>query len=151
MKLKLNLIAKGVIFLVIVFAIFAIVNSNANPKPSAIVYKSLTCGCCEGFISELKRDFDVDVRVMDDISTIKDQYNIPLEMQSCHTTVIGDYFIEGHVPIEAIDELLETMPDVEGIILPGMPAGAPGMSGAKKAPFQIYSLKDGITSAFLEI
>ena len=149
--MKLNFIAKVVVFLVIIFAIFAIVNSNTNPKTGAIVYKSATCGCCEGFISELQRDFNVEVKVMEDISSIKDEYNIPLDMQSCHTTLIGDYFIEGHVPMEAINELLETMPDVEGIILPGMPAGSPGMSGTKREPFKIYFLNDGITSEFLEI
>ncbi len=151
MELNLKFTAKVLVFLVIVFAVFALVNSNANPKTGAVVYKSLTCGCCEGFISELKNDFDVEIKIMDDISSIKDKYNIPLDMQSCHTTIIGDYFIEGHVPMEAINELLETMPDVEGIILPGMPAGAPGMSGTKKEPFKIYSLKDGVTSEFLEI
>ncbi len=151
MELNLKFIAKVLVFFIIVFAVFGIVNSKINPKTSALVYKSLTCGCCEGFISELKNDFDVDIRVMDDISSIKERYNIPLEMQSCHTAIIEDYFIEGHVPMEAIDKLLETMPDVEGIILPGMPAGAPGMSGTKKEPFVIYSLKDGVISEFLEI
>ncbi len=151
MELNLKFIAKVLVFFVIVFAVFAIVNSKVNLKTGAVVYKSLTCGCCEGFISELKNDFDVDIRIMDDISSIKEKYNIPLEMQSCHTTIVGDYFIEGHVPMEAIDELLKTMPDVEGIILPGMPAGAPGMSGIKKEPFKIYSLKDGVISEFLEI
>ncbi len=149
--MKLNFIAKIVVFLVIIFAIFAIVNSSTNPKTRAIVYKSATCGCCEGFISELQRDFDVEVKVMNDISGIKDEYDIPLDMQSCHTTIIGDYFIEGHVPMEAINELLETMPDVEGIILPGMPAGSPGMSGIKRESFKIYSLNQGVTSEFLEI
>lgn len=149
MELNLKFIAIILVFFVIIFAIFAIINNNA--KPEAVVYKSLTCGCCEGFISELKRDFNVDIRIMEDISSIKDKYNIPLEMQSCHTTLIGDYFIEGHVPMEAIDELLEKRPDVEGIILPGMPTGSPGMSGTKRESFKIYSLKDGVTSEFLEI
>ncbi len=151
MELNLKFVAKLLVFLIIVFAVFAIVNGKANPKTGAVVYKSLTCGCCEGFISELEKDFDVEIKIMDDISSIKDKYDIPSEMQSCHTTIIGDYFIEGHVPMEAINKLLETMPDIAGIILPGMPAGAPGMSGTKKEPFKIYSLKDGVTSEFLEI
>ena len=151
MELNLKFIAKLLVFLIIVFAVFAIVNSKVNPKTGAIVYKSLTCGCCEGFISELEKDFDVEIKIMDDISSIKGKYNIPSEMQSCHTTIIGDYFIEGHVPMEAINKLLEERPEIDGIILPGMPAGSLGMSGAKKEPFKIYSLKDGVTSEFLEI
>ncbi len=151
MELNLKFIAKVLVFFIIAFAVFSIVNSKINPKTGAVVYHSPTCGCCGGFISELKQNFDVDAKIMDDMSSIKNQYNIPLGMQSCHTTIINGYFIEGHVPMEAINELLKKRPDVEGIILPGMPAGSPGMSGTKKAPFKIYSLKDGVTSEFLEI
>ena len=151
MELNLKFIATILVFFVIVFAVFSVVNNKINPKTEAIVYKSLTCGCCEGFSDELKKNFDVDMRVMENMSIIKNQYNIPSEMESCHTTVIGDYFIEGHVPMKAIDELLNRKPDIDGIILPGMPAGSPGMSGAKKEIFKIYSLKEGVGSEFMEI
>jgi hypothetical protein len=69
-------------------------------------------------------------------------------MQSCHTTVVGDYFIEGHVPIEAIDKLLSEKPLIDGIALPGKPYGAPGMRGAKTSDFTIYALSDGRASVF---
>jgi len=72
-------------------------------------------------------------------------------MQSCHTTEIGDYFVEGHVPIEAIDKLLAEKPDIDGITLPDMPAGSPGMPGVKREEFVIYSLKDGESSEFMRI
>ncbi len=151
MELNLKFIATVLVFFVIVFAVFSIISDNINPKTEAVVYKSLICGCCEGFIYELKKNFNVNIKVMDDISSIKNQYNIPPEMESCHTTVINGYFIEGHVPIEAINKLLEEKPEIDGIILPGMPAGSPGMSGLKKESFKIYSLKEGITSEFMEI
>ncbi len=41
------------------------------------------------------------------------------------------YFIEGHVPIEAIEKLLTEKPEIDGIALPQMPSGSPGMSGFK--------------------
>lgn len=72
-------------------------------------------------------------------------------MQSCHTTVIGGYYIEGHVPVEAIKRLLEEKPQIDGIALPGMPAGSPGMSGSKEGPFVIYSISGGQTSEFMRI
>jgi len=73
----------------------------------------------------------------DDESIKKD---VPLNLRTCHTTMVGDYFVEGHVPYEAIEKLLEEKPDIAGIALPGMPSGAPGMTGFKSGPFVIYSV-----------
>ena len=73
-------------------------------------------------------------------------------MESCHTTVIGEYFVEGHVPVEAIEKLLAEKPDVAGIGMPGMPSGSPGMPGAKQGQFIIYSInKDGTINEFMRI
>lgn len=88
---------------------------------------------------------------MEDISGIKNSLGVPDELLSCHTTVIKDYFIEGHVPIEAISKLIEERPDVKGISLPGMPSGSPGMPGAKEGTFVIYSVDDGGYSEFMVI
>lgn len=118
----------------------------------ATVFKSPTCGCCVGYVAELeKQGFEVNVVSTTDMSSIKHQYNIPGNMGSCHTMVIGDYFVEGHVPIEAVNALLEEQPNIDGIALPNMPSGSPGMPGAKKAAFRIYSLSDGEISDFMTI
>ena len=61
------------------------------------------------------------------------------------------YFIEGHVPFEAVNKLLKEQPDIDGIALPGMPIGTPGMPGDKDEPFVIYQLKDGKSSVFMTI
>lgn len=54
---------------------------------------------------------------------------IPDLAASCHTAMVDDYAIEGHVPVEAIRRLLVDRPDVAGLALPGMPADSPGMGG----------------------
>ena len=72
-------------------------------------------------------------------------------MQSCHTAILGKYFIEGHVPLEAINKLLKERPDIDGIALPGMPIGTPGMPGEKEETFIIYQLVDGKSSVFMTI
>ena len=41
-------------------------------------------------------------------------------LQSCHTAFIGDYFVEGHVPSDAITKLLSENPDIKGITVPGI-------------------------------
>jgi hypothetical protein len=72
-------------------------------------------------------------------------------MQSCHTSVLGTYFVEGHVPMAALTRLMQDRPAIDGISLPGMPAGSPGMGGLKGAPFIIYALQGGYTSVFMEV
>lgn len=127
-------------------------HSNTAQARSATIYKSPTCGCCTQYIAYLKnRGFDVTVEEMNDLSSIKSQYGIPHNMESCHTMVIDDYVVEGHVPVDAIEQLLTEKPDIDGIALPGMPAGSPGMPGAKHGEFQIYSLDKGQSQSYSSI
>ena len=96
------------------------------------------------------RDHGFAVRSMpiDDMATMKQQMGVPKDVWSCHTAVIDGYAIEGHVPVEAIEDLLAQRPAIDGIALPGMPSGSPGMPGAKAAPFAILAVSDGATSDF---
>jgi len=87
----------------------------------------------------------------DNLDEVKDRFNIPEEMWSCHTSVIGDYYIEGHVPVAAIEKLLAEQPDIDGIALPGMPSGSPGMTGEQEAPFVVYAVADGTTFEFMTL
>ena len=121
-------------------------------KYTVEVFKTPTCGCCNGYVLFLEGEqFEVKKTNMTSLDSIKKKHNIPGEMQSCHTSVVGKYFIEGHVPIEAINKLLKEQPDIDGIALPGMPMGTPGMSGNKEAPYVIYQLIDGQYSVFMTI
>lgn len=107
------------------------------------VYKSPGCSCCGGFIDELKgQSADVVVREVsdDELAQVKKRYGIGPELQSCHTTVADGYVVEGHVPFEVLARLLSEKPEIEGIALPGMPSGTPGMPGPKVGPFQIKTL-----------
>ena len=129
----------------------ALANIN-NKKLSVEVFKTPSCGCCYGYVLFLEKEkFNVKQTDMRSLHSIKQKYNIPLEMQSCHTTIIGKYFIEGHVPLEAINKLLKEQPDIDGIALPGMPIGTPGMPGKKEEPFVVYQLIDGKFSIFMTI
>jgi hypothetical protein len=113
--------------------------AGTNALSKMVVHKSPTCGCCNNYISYLRREgYDVEVMNHENMDPIKDQYNIPSGMQSCHTTIIGDYVSEGHVPSESIAKMMNEKPKIAGITMPGMPAGAPGMGGAKNKPFAIY-------------
>ncbi len=127
-------------------------SANIDNKQIVEVFKTPTCGCCNGYVLFLeKENFKVKKTDMGNLDTIKKKYTIPLEMQSCHTTIMDKYFIEGHVPLEAINKLLKEQPDIDGIALPGMPIGTPGMPGDKDEPYVIYQLVDGKFSVFMTI
>ena len=127
--------------------------ANINDKKLSVeVFKTPSCGCCYGYVLFLEKEkFNVKQTDMRSLHSIKQKYNIPLEMQSCHTTIIGKYFIEGHVPLEAVNKLLKEQPNIDGIALPGMPIGTPGMPGKKEEPFVVYQLIDGKFSIFMTI
>jgi len=118
----------------------------------AVIYKSPSCGCCVGFNAEIQRiGVKTEMIATEDMQAVKDRYNIPRNMESCHTMVIGNYFIEGHIPFEVIEKLLTEKPDIDGIALPNMPAGTPGMPGIKSGAYDIYQLKDGVSSIYMSI
>lgn len=118
-----------------------------------VTYKSPNCGCCGAWARYTRQQgFENDVRDVSNMRSVKIDHDIPASVSSCHTTIVGDYVIEGHVPIEAIEKLLEEQPDIEGIALPGMPSGSPGMPGPKQGEWTIYALhEDGSTSTFMEM
>ncbi len=111
---------------------------------SVTLYKSPNCGCCTGHAKALEEaGFAVTIEETNNLDAVKQSHNIPAGGASCHTSVIGDYVVEGHVPLEAIEKLLTEQPDIPGIGLPGMPIGTPGMPGPKLAPYEVYQLSEG--------
>ena len=107
--------------------IIALTQENID-IPKVFSYRSASCGCCKKWINHL-RDNGLEVvdNIVEDVSAIKIQYQIPNNLRSCHSAQIGKYKIEGHVPIESINKLLEEKPLISGLAVPGMPHGSPGM------------------------
>ena len=140
-------------------------SGSAGPsKPSATetvaavssamtVYRDPSCGCCEAW-AKIARKAGYQVNVIDhaNMPAIKAQYGVPDELLSCHTTIVGGYAVEGHVPLEDVRRLLEQKPGaIRGIAVAGMPLGSPGMEVPEgtKQPFQVMAFaKDGRVSVF---
>ena len=80
----------------------------------------------------------------------KDRFQIAPELAGCHTAVVGDYFIEGHVPASDIERLLAERPLARGLTVPGMPMSSPGMGGPGAGDTYDTLLvgSDGSTSVF---
>jgi len=126
----------------------------SNYAGDMTIYKSGSCGCCAVYSNYFKGKGNSQVKVanLENLNSLKKQYGIPLAMESCHTTIIGDYFIEGHIPLEAIEKLLNEKPNIKGIAMPGMPSGSPGMTGAKKGDFVVYKVNnDGSYGEWMRI
>ena len=133
---------------------------DAAPPPSspvpgsveAIAYRSPTCGCCENYEEYLIRHgFAVESEVTEDLDPVKERYGIPEEAESCHTVVVGDYVVEGHVPVEAIEKLLDERPEVDGIAVPGMPSNSPGMGEPDGQPLEVVSITDGKVAPYMTL
>ena len=126
--------------------------AHGEPIPVTL-YKNPECGCCEGYADYLRQHgFAVTTKSTPDLSEISHKAGIPTDLQGCHTAFIGDYVVDGHVPVEAINKLLTERPGIKGITLPGMPLGSPGMSGEKSGTFTIYAINpDGKSSVFMTL
>jgi hypothetical protein len=80
--------------------------------------------------------FDVTATNVEDMAAVKQKYGVPDKAGSCHTSLVGGYVIEGHVPADVVKRLLAERPKVAGLAVPGMPASAPGMD----IPGQPYTI-----------
>ena len=130
-------------------AAFGASAANAGETKQAVLYKDPACGCCQAYAGYLRENgFAVTVRPTENMSLIKQRHSVPERFEGCHTLLVDGYVIEGHVPISAIERLLDERPAIKGISLPGMPQGSPGMSGRQTAPFTVYELTDGAPKVY---
>lgn len=134
------------------FASIAVAETAApvpHGLPLAVVHKSPSCGCCGLWVDHLKSaGFPVQVQDSEDVVPVKHRLGVPSGKGSCHTAEIAGYFIEGHVPVGDIKRLLAEKPDAKGLVLPGMPAGSPGMESpdGSSQPFTVELVQaDGTT------
>ncbi len=100
-------------------------------KAAAImVHRDPDCGCCETWTSQLRANLNRPVEVFDspDRKPLQDRAAMPADLGSCHTAIIDGLIFEGHVPFADIKRLIATRPvGVNGLAVPGMPVGSPGM------------------------
>jgi hypothetical protein len=124
---------------------------TATPLPAfaatinAVMYKNPSCSCCETYAAYLEKNgFKVELKPSNDLDQISAGLGVPEKLQGCHSVVIGDYVVDGFVPVDLIKKMLAERPEITGIAMPGMPMGSPGMGGEKTETWTIYAFtKDG--------
>ena len=113
-------------------------SGEALQKDAITVYRSKTCGCCGKWVDHLKvAGFDVTAHVVDNVENAPIRGRVPKQLRSCHVAKVRNYLIEGHVPADVIKDLLKKKPELEGLAVPGMPAGSPGMESPNPEPYDI--------------
>ena len=114
---------------------------KTDPAAQAIVvYKTATCGCCGKWVDHLKAaGFAPTVHTLQTMDEAPVRKRIPTPLRSCHTATLEGYLVEGHVPADVIRKLLKEKPRVEGIAVPGMPAGSPGMESNTPEPYDVVT------------
>ena len=138
----------------LVFAFALLFGSPAFAANETIeVWKSKTCECCGDWVKHLEANgFDVMVHTADTslLDRVRRDAGISDKLAACHTAKIDGYFIEGHVPGTDIQRLMNERPDANGLTVPGMPMGSPGMDQGTE--FEKYDVllvkKDGTTEIF---
>jgi hypothetical protein len=118
---------------------------------SVQIYKTRSCECCRQWVMHLQEHrYRIFVQNVSAPALVEKKRALGVDprLASCHTALIGGYVVEGHVPAASIARLLREKPDVRGLVLPGMPAGAPGMGESDKALEVLALNRNGGTELF---
>lgn len=117
--------------------------ASRTPAAEVTVYKTPTCGCCTKWARHLEaHGFRVQTQDVADLAAVKRRLGVPREAEACHTAVVQGYVVEGHVPAEDVARLLDESPPVQGIAVPGMPKGSPGMESPHPEAYEVRVLDD---------
>lgn len=122
----------------------------AAVRETVRVHKQPGCGCCDKWGDHLRAaGFDLTVEEDATLDAYRDRLGVPRTLRSCHTGVVGDYVVEGHVPADLIRRMLDEKPNIAGIAVPGMPLGSPGMEAGVKHAYDVIAFRpDGTTSVY---
>jgi hypothetical protein len=126
--------------------------NSAERGISVTLHRAEGCSCCAVYADYLRDNgFTVELDTVDDLGPIRQRYSIPEAAVGCHTSVLDDYVVEGHVPVEAIDRLLTERPAIDGISVVGMPTNSPGMGEPNGEPLDVVSFHNGRVEDYLSV
>jgi hypothetical protein len=109
--------------------------ARAEGLPNVVVTKDPNCECCNGWVEHMRAaGFTLQVIESAEMNRVKVRLGIPPDLESCHTAEVAGYVLEGHVPADAVKRLLVERPKAQGLAVPGMPMGSPGMEVEGAAP-----------------
>jgi hypothetical protein len=122
----------------------------AAAPPSLEVYRNPGCGCCEGWVQYMQAaGFAVSIHDDPELDARRARLGIPADLASCHIALTNGYAFEGHIPPQDIIRFLSEPPrGAIGLVVPGMPAGSPGMGPeGSGGPYDVLLLVAGAAPA----
>ena len=112
----------------------------ANDPNHVTVYRVKTCGCCGKWMDHLRAaGFTVTEKVVENRDDAPPRAKVPQLLRTCHTAEVAGYIVEGHVPADAVKELVKKRPQIVGVAVAGMPAGSPGMESDTPEAYNVVA------------
>ncbi len=144
LKKRLTAMAGGGAFALVLAVLLSWYSTAPAPAPvsTVTVYKAPTCMCCGAWVDHMRAaGFDVDVHDVADLAPIKRENGVMPEHGSCHTALVDGFVIEGHVPADFVQKMLDERPEIAGLSVPGMVVGSPGMEvpGQPAQPYDVIA------------
>lgn len=104
-------------FISMAASVLALPGGGALAGPAKMtVHKDPNCGCCNEWSKAMAAaGFSVDARDADDLAPVKARLGAPADLEGCHTAVVEKYYLEGHVPLAAVQRLLRERPPLRGL------------------------------------
>jgi hypothetical protein len=120
-------------------------------KTPITIYRDPSCGCCGKWVEHVQANGFAPTVTLTDLMPIRARYKVSMSVASCHTSLVGGYVIEGHVPASDVRTLLAAKPKgIVGITIPGMPTSAPGMDMQPFRPYTVLNFDEkGATTVFM--
>ncbi len=87
------------------------------------------CDCCDKWVDAMRAyGFPMTSEVVPDQTVVRVRLGVgPNAKANCHTSVVSSYVIDGHVPGDLIERLINEKSQLRGLAVNGMTGGAPGM------------------------
>lgn len=138
-------------FIAMAASVLALPGRRASAGPAKMtVYKDPNCGCCHEWSKAMAAaGFSVDARDTDDLAAVKARLAVPADLEGCHTAVVEKYYLEGHVPLAAVQRLLRERPPLSGLAVPGMPPGSLGMGEDPQASYDVHAIPSGASESYV--
>ena len=113
--------------------------------PVMTVYMQPDCKSCRDWMRYLAaHGFRTRIGAASEWPAIRARFRLPPRFRGLHTGVVDGLLIEGHVPAGEIHSVL-AKPDhahIRGLVVPGMPRGAPGLPAMSTEPYVVYAMQD---------
>jgi hypothetical protein len=126
-------------------ALFTYLAPREQDKPLVTIYMHADCLSCQRWMAYLnERGFRTKLGEESDWAAARSRFKLAPGFRGLHTAVVEGLYVEGPVPAADIHLALKDHErnHIKGLVVPGLPPGAPGVDSALPQPFVVYAVRD---------